>query len=336
MGNLIGKILRLGRGSGSLPVEGRAPEFAGVTAWLNSDPLTMRELRGRVVLIDFWTFSCINCLRTLPHVQAWHEAYRQHGLAVVGLHTPEFSFEHGAEAVRRAVDRFGLTYPVALDDDYLNWKSYGNRYWPAHYFIDAEGDVRAHHYGEGGYAQSEQIIRQLLAEAGHDLAGMPPVIASLPEAAGPGEAVTPETYLGWDRLEYLGSPESVRLGTVQRYSVPPAIAMNTFYLNGAWQLENEYAQTKEASAGIVFRIRAAQAYLVMAGPAGAQVEVRKDGAPVEAAVAGADVRPYGSAALVTLDEPRLYHLLNDKDDSPKTLELILRTPDIKAFAFTFA
>ncbi|MFA6604356.1 MAG: redoxin domain-containing protein, partial [Patescibacteria group bacterium] len=199
----------LGRGrrvdAATLLVEGRMPALDSAGPWLNSAPLAAADLAGRVVLIDFWTYSCINCLRTLPHLQAWHEAYGKTGLTIIGVHTPEFDFEKETINVQRAAERHGLTYPIVLDNDYVLWNRYRNRCWPAHYFIDAGGNIRYRHFGEGDYAHSEEIIRTLLAEAGK-IPPAEPVHLAEPTLACAGQ-LTPETYLGFDRVEYLGSPE---------------------------------------------------------------------------------------------------------------------------------
>lgn len=319
-----------------LPSEGPAPELSGLTGWINSEPLKLDDLRGRVTLIDFWTFSCINCLRTLPQVQAWHETYRDFGLSVIGIHTPEFGFEKGLVAVTAETERLGVTYPVALDDDYSLWKAYGNRYWPAHYFTDAQGMVRAHHYGEGGYAESEQIIRSLLEENGADLSRVPRVSASLPETAQKME-LTPETYLGWDRIEYLGSPESVRAGKVQNYSCPNNPALNIFYFCGPWTLENEYAESAGPGAGLVFRFRAAKVYLVADGPqGGAKLDIRLNGQTLSAKNRGSDIPASDDSSSLLVVHGRLYEIISsDNDYSEKILEITADREGFRGYAFTF-
>jgi thiol-disulfide isomerase/thioredoxin len=323
------------RAAGGLPVEGRAPELTGLTGWVNGEPTTLAALRGRVVLVDFWTFSCINCLRTLPHVQAWHETYRDCGLTVLGVHTPEFSFERDEAAVRRAAARHGLTYPIALDNDYAAWKAYGNRYWPAHYFIDAEGNLRAHHFGEGGYEESEKTLRTLLTEAGHDLAGVEPVSGKLSNQMPAATELTPETYLGWDRLEYLGSAETVRIGQPQDYSCPPGPSLNIFYLDGRWKIDSEYAESAEAGTSITYRCRAADVFLVADGPTDAELEIRVDGQALPAENCGADVQLKDGRAIARLDGGRLYHLVAAHEVTTMTVEVTCRTPGTRAYAFTF-
>jgi len=324
-------------GPESLPIEAAMPEFSGVAGWLNTEPLTKESLVGKVVLVDFWTYSCINCIRTIPHLKRWHEAYRERGLVIVGVHTPEFAFEKASGNVEAAVRRFGITYPVALDDEYRLWNAYRNRYWPAHYFIDAHGNIRYHHFGEGSYDHSEAVIRALLKEAGtlpeHVWAQTSPPGGTDFQGIG-----TPETYLGWQRLEYLGSPESVRPGAAQHYSAIKDPALNVFYFGGLWEIHDECAEPRETGARIIYKFKAAKVNLVMEGaPAGLSAEVRLDGVPLPRGKAGADVAvgPSGKA-VVTVREGRLYELVDLKGEyGGHTLELIFQEPGVKAFAFTF-
>jgi thiol-disulfide isomerase/thioredoxin len=216
-------------------VEGELPRLDGAVAWLNSPPLTREQLRGHVVLIDFWTYSCINCLRALPYVTAWHERYKDKGLVVIGVHTPEFAFEKEERNVRRAAKELGVAYPVALDNDYAIWKAFRNRYWPAHYFIDAEGRIRGHHFGEGEYAESEQLIRELLAEAGAQ--DLPPAMRRI-EASGVQRAAddvnvaSPETYVGYGRAESFASPGGFDPGRAKDYAAPASCASTSGHSPG--------------------------------------------------------------------------------------------------------
>ncbi len=321
----------------SLPVEGAMPEFSGVAGWLNTEPLTKAALAGKVVLSDFWTYSCINCIRTIPHLKRWHDAYRDRGLVIVGVHTPEFPFEKIPANVEAAVRRFGIAYPVALDPDYRLWNAYRNRYWPAHYFVDARGNIRYHHFGEGAYDHSEAVIRALLRDAGTLPEGVWAPVAPPSETDFQGIG-TPETYLGWQRLEYLGSPESVRPGAAQHYSAIKDPTLNVFYFGGVWEIRDDCAEPREAGARIIYKVKAAKVNLVMEGkPTGSAVEVRLDGAPLPREKAGADVAvgPDGSAT-VTVREGRLYELVDLHGEyRDHTVELIFKEPGIKAFAFTF-
>ncbi len=321
---------------GSLPVEGRMPEFPAGSAWLNSPPLDRQTLAGKVVLVDFWTFSCINCLRTLPYLRAWQAAYGGSRFTVIGVHTPEFEFEKDVEGVKRAIADYGVNYPVVLDNDYLLWNAYRNHYWPAHYFVDGRGDIRYRHFGEGAYDHSESVIRALLTEAG-----------AAPAAAevSPGVIVetdfskvgTPETYLGFDRQEYLGSPESVRPNTVQRYSSVPAPAVNVFYFEGLWEVRPEFAVPREAGARLFYRFRAPRAYLVASGgPAGARAEIRLDGQPLTEKTAGADVELSDGRSYVTFREGRMYRLVGGRNGDPeRLLELSFESAGPELYAFTF-
>jgi len=329
---LSSMFARPGVNAGQLPVEGNLPGFEGADIWLNSAPLTKEKLAGKTVLVDFWTHSCVNCLRTIPHLKAWHEAYAGHGLVIIGVHTPEFEFEKNPEGVGRAVKRLGIAYPVVIDNDYLLWNRYRNHYWPAHYFADDRGRLRYRHFGEGDYAHSEAVIRALLEEAGAEL---PPALGAPGEGPG-GQPRTPETYLGFDRLEYLGSPETVKPGVIQRYSSVRRPALNVFYLEGVWEVGGEFAVPREPGARLIYRVAASSANLVMEGaPEGARVDLKIDGRPLAAGSRGADVTTDGTSAVVVKDG-RMYNLVETPGGhSEKTLELTFLDPGTKVYAFTF-
>jgi thiol-disulfide isomerase/thioredoxin len=327
-----------------LPVEGTLPSLAGATGWLNSPPLTAEELRGKVVLVDFWTYSCINCLRALPYVREWEQRYGDHGLVVIGVHAPEFAFERNLGNVQRAVKDLKIDYPVAIDNEFAIWRGFNNRYWPAHYFIDAEGRIRAHHFGEGNYAQSEQIIRQLLREAGHALPDEPAQVMAM-QAAAPRDGVelqadmrnlkSPETYLGHARAENFASPGGQRNDQPAAYTVPTTLALNQWALGGRWTVGNEDAQLQQAGGRIAYRFHARDLHLVLApGADGKPVRfrVRIDGqAPGTAA--GGDVAPDGSG---TVDEHRLYQLIRQSGAvGERTFEIEFLDPGVHAYAFTF-
>src|SRR5688572_25003305 len=227
---------------------GRMPSLEGATGWLNSPPLTTEALRGRVVAIDFWTYTCINWLRTAPYLRAWDEAYRDSGLVVLGVHTPEFPFEHDVDNVRRAIADRRITYPVAVDNDHGVWTAFENMYWPALYVVDAQGDIRFHHFGEGGYEESERVIRQLLAEAGTG-SGLPePVTAEargIEAAADWPDLGSPENYLGADRTVGFASPE--RASRIpHRYTVPPRLGPGSWALAGEWTVQPDAVRLEEA------------------------------------------------------------------------------------------
>jgi cytochrome c biogenesis protein CcdA/thiol-disulfide isomerase/thioredoxin len=328
---------------GELPVEGTMPTLAGATGWLNSPPLDGPALRGKVVLVDFWTYSCINCLRALPYVRDWAERYRDHGLVVIGVHAPEFAFERNLGNVQRAVKDLQVTYPVAIDNDFAIWRGFNNRYWPAHYFIDAQGRIRAHHFGEGNYAQSEQIIRQLLREAGNTLPGEP--VQAMTMAASAREGVerqadmrnlrSPETYLGHARAEHFASPGGQQPDRQADYALPATLALNQWALGGRWTVGDEDAQLAQAGGRIAFRFHARDLHLVLApAPDGKPVRyrVRLDGQPPGAA-AGGDVSADGSGQV---GEHRLYQLIRQTGDvRERTFEIEFLDPGVHAYAFTF-
>lgn len=322
-----------------LPVEGTLPSLAGATGWLNSPPLDAPALRGKVVLVDFWTYSCINCLRAMPYVREWAERYRDHGLVVIGVHAPEFAFERNLANVQRAVKDLKVTYPVAIDNDFAIWRGFNNKYWPAHYFIDAQGQIRAHHFGEGNYAQSEQIIRQLLREAGNTLPGDDaPVAMALDGVARQADMdnlKSPETYLGHARAENFASPGGQRQDQPADYTVPATLQHNQWALAGRWTVGNEDARLETRGGRIAFRFHARDLHLVLApGEDGKPVRfrVRIDGQPPGAA-AGGDISADGDGRV---DENRLYQLIRQSGAvQERTFEIEFLDPGVHAYAFTF-
>ncbi|EPY00631.1 cytochrome c biogenesis protein DipZ [Magnetospirillum fulvum] len=323
----------------SLPVEGTLPSLAGATAWLNSPPLTPDSLRGKVVLVDFWTYSCINCLRALPYVRAWAEKYHEAGLVVLGIHAPEFAFEKSLSNVTGAVRDLNVSYPVAVDNDYALWRGFNNHYWPAHYVIDREGRIRFHHFGEGGYEHTEQVIRQLLTEAGRTL---PPAtttesIATVGVHAPADFAAlgSPETYIGHDRAENFRSPGGIVPDLPQSYTAPATLRRNEWALTGEWKIESERAVARSSGATIVFRFHARDLHLVL-GPneSGTPVpfRVRLDGA-APGADHGLDVDADGRG---TITGRRLYQLIRQTETGrDRTFEIEFLAPGAQAFAFTF-
>jgi len=308
---------------------GQAPEFSETERWFNTPggrPLTLASLRGRVVLVDFWTYTCINCIRTLPYLEAWDAAYRKAGLTIVGVHTPEFAFEHDAANVASAIGRFGLRYPVAQDNEMGTWNAYGNQYWPADYLIDARGHVRYASAGEGDYSRTETAIRALLAEAGAMVGGM-----SRPTGVVmPSEVATPETYLGTTRAQgWRSGPQS----GVHDYgaSAPARLALNEFAYTGTWNIAEQPA-TAVSGAGIDAEFDAENVYLVLSSEGGRprKVRVLLDGRPIPSRFAGADVR--GGAATVT--SQRLYSLVSLPSDQRHRLTLRFY-PGVSGYAFTF-
>ena len=314
------------------------PQFTGVTGWLNSAPLTRERLRGKVVVIDFWTYSCINCLRSLPYVNAWYAHYKAAGLVVIGVHTPEFAFERDAANVRKAITQFGIRYPVALDNDSAIWKAYNNRFWPAHFFVDATGEIRGHHFGEGKYAESENTIRALLTEAG--VKNLPPPIGTAPgagvgAAADPGNMKSPETYLGFARAANFQSPGSFARDAVKLYALPPALTLNQWALAGRWLVSGERAQLAAAPGRIVFRFKARDLHLVLGpGPAGATARFRVlvDG-KAPGADHGMDIDADGVGGV---GGHRLYQLIRQRgavQEHEFSIEFL--DPGVEAFSFTF-
>jgi len=308
----------------TLPIEGALPPLDGAVQWLNSPPLTTEALKGKVVLVDFWTYSCINCLRTLPYVKAWAEKYRDQGLVVIGVHAPEFAFERDVNNVTQAMKDLGITYPVAIDNNYKIWRAFNNQYWPAHYFADAKGQIRYHHFGEGDYAESERVIQQLLREAGaKNVAGglIEADAKGVQQAPDMNEVQSPETYLGSQRAENF-----VKSGP---------LALNQWTLQGQWNVGGQQATLDQAGGRIVYRFHARDLHLVL-GPGA-------DGKPVRFKVTidgqapggahGTDVAPDGSG---TVTEQRLYQLVRQPgavQDRTFTIEFL--DPNVSAYAFTF-
>ena len=320
-----------------LPIEGALPSLGGATGWLNSKPLTAAGLRGKVVLIDFWTYTCINWLRTLPYVRAWAEKYRDRGLVIIGVHTPEFPFEKDIENVRWAAKEMRVAYPIAIDSDYAIWRAFNNAYWPALYFIDKNGRIRHHHFGEGGYEQSERIIQQLLGDAGNATA------RELVSVEGRGAEApadwanlkSPENYLGYERTENFASPGGAALDKRRVYAAPARLTLNQWALSGDWTIGKQAALLNEANGRIAYRFHARDLHLVMA-PAvrGKSVRFRLliDGQPPGAA-RGIDVVAQGNG---TLAEPRLYQLIRQRMPiTDRQFEIEFLGPGVEAFAFTF-
>jgi len=334
-----GAMMMSARGAaGALPVEGVMPPLDGVTLWLNSEPLSRESLRGKVVLVDFWTYSCINCLRALPYVEAWHEKYRDQGLVVIGVHAPEFAFEKNARNVRRAVDELGLEYPVAIDNDYAVWRAFGNQYWPAHFFIDTNGNIRHTHFGEGEYDASERVIQQLLTEAGNAAVTTDLVAPNAEGAALASDlvsVVTPETYLGRARAESFASPGGQVLGRAHDYTAPQRLGLNEWALEGRWTVGDEEAALDAAPGRIVMRFQARDLHLVL-GPGAdgkpVRFRVRLDGA-APALDHGSDVGADGAG---TVQEHRLYQLIRQRDAGrDRTFEIEFLDSGVAAYAFTF-
>ncbi|EJF71800.1 MULTISPECIES: cytochrome c biogenesis protein DipZ [unclassified Pseudomonas] len=335
---MAGGAMMAANRSDTLPVEGQLPPLDGAVQWLNSEPLTAEALKGKVVLVDFWTYSCINCLRTLPYVKAWAEKYRDQGLVVIGVHAPEFAFERDVNNVTKAMKDLGITYPVAIDNNYKIWRAFNNQYWPAHYFADAKGQIRYHHFGEGDYAESERVIQQLLREA-----GATKVAGGLIEADAKGiqaapdmnEVQSPETYLGFQRAENFVTTGTLGTDKVVNYPAAGNLALNNWTLEGPWNVGGQQATLAAANGKIVYRFHARDLHLVL-GPGAdgkpVRFKVSIDGqAPGDAH--GTDVAPDGSG---TVTEQRLYQLVRQPGavkDRTFTIEFL--DPQVAAYAFTF-
>jgi thiol-disulfide isomerase/thioredoxin len=324
--------------SSGLPVEGVMPPMTGAVEWLNSPPLTTEGLRGKVVVVDFWTYTCINSIRQLPYLKAWAEKYRDKGLIVIGVHAPEFSIEQNLGNVNRATKELGISYPVAVDSNHAIWDAFNNEYWPADYFIDAKGRIRHHHYGEGDNAESEGVIRQLLTENGQTDLGPAAVqvnATGVEEAANFAEVSSPETYVGSNRADNFASPGGLVTSRSHEYRPPAKFALNQWGLDGTWTVGPEKTALDSAPGKIVFRFHARDVNLVMSpGPEGKPVrfKVTIDGqAPGNNH--GVDSDGAGSG---TLREPRMYQLIRQRDAiRDRTFEIEFLDPHAAAFVFTF-
>ena len=322
--------------AGALPVEGTMPSLDGAVEWLNSKPLTAEALRGKVVLVDFWTYSCINCLRTIPYVRAWAEKYKNDGLVVIGVHTPEFAFEKQPANVKKAVADLKIDYPVAIDNNYAIWRAFDNMYWPAHYFIDAQGRIRHHHFGEGEYAKSEEVIRQLLREAGKNVPEQLTDVRGTGAEAAPDMAniKSPETYLGYDRAENFMSPGGAVRDESQDYAAG-VLKLNDWSLAGSWTVDPENAALDRAGGAIRYRFHARDLHLVLgSGTDGKPVrfKVTIDGA-VPGADHGVDTDANGEGIVTG---QRLYQLVRQQGEvRDRTFEIQFLDPGVQAFAFTF-
>jgi thiol-disulfide isomerase/thioredoxin len=310
-------------GTARMPFEGRMPGFGGATGWLNSEPLTESDLRGKVVLVDFWTYTCINWLRTLGYVRAWAEKYADQGLVVLGVHTPEFPFEHDAHNVRQAAKDLAVGYPIALDSDYAVWRAFSNRYWPAVYIADAEGRIRHHQFGEGGYEVCERRIQLLLQDAGQD--GVANDLVSIADDGFEAQAdwttlQTPETYLGYEQGQNLAD------------EAPDQLELNQWALSGDWTVEAGASVLNAAGGRIRFRFHARDVHLVLRARDPVRFQVLLDGEPPRAAH-GLDVDDEGHGTLV---QPRLYQLIRQPGSiADRTFEVAFDAPGVEAYAFTF-
>jgi thiol-disulfide isomerase/thioredoxin len=320
------------------PIEGPFPSLAGATGWLNSQPLTPSGLRDKVVVVDFWTLTCINWIRSLPYVRAWAQKYEHRGLVVIGVHTPEFAVEQDVDNVRRAAKEMRVDYPIALDNDYAVWRAFNNEYWPALYFIDGRGQIRHHQFGEGEYERSERIIQQLLADAG--IAGIGDDLVSvdargIEAAADWGALRSPETYVGYQRGENFASPGGVVPDERHTYVAPARMNLNYWALSGEWTVGRQAAVLQEAGGKITHRFQARDLHLVMAlgqGATAVRFRVLIDG-QAPAAAHGVDIDEEGNG---TVRELRLYQLIRQPGHvAEHTFEISFLDPRVEAYVFTF-
>jgi len=325
-------------GPAPLSTEGHLPGFDGATGWLNSPPLTAADVSGKVVLVDFWTFTCINWLRTLAYVRGWAEKYQDRGLVVVGVHTPEFPFEQDVDNVRRAAKDMKVGYPIALDSDYAVWRAFGNRYWPAVYIADAQGQIRHHQFGEGRYEECERVIQRLLRETGREDGGdaLISVAADGLEAQADWTNLgSPETYLGYEQAQNFASPGEAAFDEPQTYITPDSLKLNHWALSGNWTIESGASVLNQADGRIAFRFHARDVHLVLRPrERGTSVPFRVlvDGEPPGDAH-GLDVDEQGHGTLV---EPRLYQLIREPGSiADRTFEITFLAPAVEAYVFTF-
>ena len=320
----------------ALPVEGRMPGFDRAAGWLNSEPITADDLQGKVAVADFGTYTCINWLRTLGYVKAWAEKYEDQGLVLVGVHTPEFPFEADRENVVQAIEALNVEFPVALDPDYAVWQAFDNHYWPAVYIADAEGQIRHHQFGEGGYEECERVIQQLLRDAGHEVGD--DLISVVPEGieaqADWGNVGSPETYVGYQQGRNFASPEGVTVDEARSYSVPNPLPLNSWALSGDWTVEGKATVLNRAGGSIAFRFHGRDVNLVLRSQTGKAVPFRVllDGAP-PGADAGLDVDGQGNG---TLERPRLYQLVRQQGPiADRTFEIAFDDDGVEGYVFTF-
>ncbi len=321
-----------------LPVEGELPPLEGATGWLNSEPLTPASLRGRPVLVEFWTFTCINWIRTLPYVRSWYQRYRGDGLIVLGVHTPEFEVERDVERVRRAAEAMGIEYPIAVDSDYRIWRAFGNQYWPALYFADVDGRIRHHRFGEGEYEYSETVLQQLVAATGAGEVAREPASVHARGVEAPADwsqVLSPETYVGYDRAEGFASPGGASRDVPRDYEVPDVLRLNRWALAGAWTVGPQAAVLNAPGGRIAHRFHARDLHLVMAPPADGRAlpfRVLLDGEQ-PGADHGVDIDEHGDG---TVTDPRLYQLVRQRPPiGEHTVEISFPEAGAQAFVFTF-
>lgn len=318
-----------------LPIERPMPALVGISDWINSQP---KNLKGKVVLVDFWTYSCINCIRTLPYLSEWYKKYKDDGLVIIGVHSPEFDFEKEKQNVEAAVKRYDLEYPIALDSNHETWNAFANQYWPAHYLVDVNGNIRYHHFGEGNYQETEAAIQQLLLEAG--LLGLDKIseIRELPPQAQYQQIGTPEIYLGYLRINNVGNiDQDVRANTPHQFSHPETVEENRFYFEGIWKIEAETAVSAGKDAKLVLRYKAGKVHMVMASDTNQEISaiLKLDGLHLTENNQGKDVTIKDKKSFVNVRLPRAYNVIDTGNDYDwHTLEI--EAPEgLRVFTFTF-
>ena len=328
---------------GGVKVE--APDFPAGLKWLNSQPLKLEGLRGKVVLVDFWEYTCVNCIRTFPYLKAWNEKYKDKGLVIVGVHTPEFHFAKQEENVAKSAKQFGLTWPLIVDSDYVMWQTYGNRYWPAKYLIDSSGFVRYFHFGEGSYEQTEARIQALLKEANPKVE-LPPISKPLRATDGPGAVcypVTPELYVGMERgADTLANREGYKLGKVVTYKDPGKWDDGLIYAHGPWKNTNEALVSTRASSkpedyiGIKYHALEVNSVIRPENGKPVKIWIYHDGKPVAKKDKGDDIRfDEKGRSYITVDQPRMYNLIKNAEFGQRTLKLATAEPGMGIYSFTF-
>ncbi len=321
---------------------GRSPELKGIVAWINSKPLYIKKLNGKVVLIDFWTYSCVNCINTIPHLKDLHKKYARHGLVIIGVHTPEFDFEKDVNNVKAAVKRLGIEYPVAVDSDYEVWNAFGNSYWPRQYLINKDGKIVYDHVGEGGYEEIEQNLRKALQEAGAKLDKEKLISQIKDKTSARGFLfITPEIYLGYARSKGFGNSKVCIPGSCQHYTDVKEHVEHLVYLNGDWAQHKEYLKHEEGQQGyILLRYVGRRANAVFSSYSGRafKVVVMIDGTYVPNSIMGKDVKIDSKTGetYILVDRPDMYNLTNSKDFEKHELKLVTDSNDFVLYAFTFS
>ena len=316
-----------------------AKEISTPDGFINTDgkPITIGELIGKkVILVDFWTYSCINCQRTTPYLNSWYEKYKDRGLVILGIHTPEFEFEKDYDNVKRAVEKFGIKYPVVLDNDYSTWTAYKNRYWPRKYLIDIDGYIIYDHTGEGAYEETEKKIQEALTERMNSLAEIGTISEPLTkETSLQNFSESPETYFGASRNEFLGNGNKGFLGLQENLIIPSRVDSNILYLSGDWNIESEFAKNTSAPAGITYTYRAKDVFFVAEAENEVIVEVLLDGKPISIGAGEDIIKTTDGKTIIKVKEARLYKIIQGTKSEAHNLEFIIQKPGLKAFTFTF-